>query len=94
MKNYYVYIVSNKTRTVLYTGVTSDLEKRVYEHENKLTEGFSKKYNCTDLIFYEPTTDVYSAIAREKEIKAWRRSKKDELIQSFNPSLKKLNLEL
>lgn len=94
MKNYHVYIVSNPARTVLYTGVTSNLEKRVYEHQHKLTDGFTKKYNCSDLVFYEQTSDVYEAITREKQIKGWSRGKKNDMIQLFNPGLKTLNSEL
>jgi len=78
-KQYYVYIMSNKSKT-LYTGVTDDLERRVYQHKNKLIEGFTKKYKITILVYYEETTDIRSAIAREKQIKGWRRSKKIALI--------------
>lgn len=83
-KQYYVYIMSNKSKT-LYTGVTDDLERRVYQHNNKLIEGFTKKYKITILVYYEETTDIRSAIAREKQIKGWRRSKKIALIESMNP---------
>ena len=84
MRQYYVYIITDN-RGTLYTGVTSDLSRRVYEHEQKLVDGFTKKYNITILIYYEETSDILSAIAREKEIKGWRRSKKMELIESVNP---------
>ena len=83
-KQYYVYIMSNKSKT-LYTGVTDDLERRVYQHKNKLIDGFTKKYKITILVYYEETTDIRSAIAREKQIKGWRRSKKIALIESMNP---------
>ena len=72
---YYVYTLTNRTRT-LYLGVTNDLERRVYQHRNKLVPGFTSKYNVTRLAYYEQTSDVESAIAREKQIKSWRRSKK------------------
>ncbi|MCI0440693.1 MAG: GIY-YIG nuclease family protein [Chloroflexi bacterium] len=85
MKQYYVYIMTNRSRTALYTGVTSDLLRRVYQHKNKLVEGFTNRYRITDLVFYETTEDVYSAIAMEKQIKGWVRSKKVELVQSLNP---------
>ena len=79
---YYVYILTNRTRT-LYVGVTNDLERRVYQHRNKLVPGFTSKYNVTRLAYYEQTSDVESAIVREKQIKSWRRSKKVELIESL-----------
>ncbi len=84
MAQYYVYIMSNRSKT-LYTGVTSDLLRRVYEHRQRLVEGFTKRYNLTMLVYYEVTTDVQSAISREKQIKGWLRSKKITLIQSVNP---------
>ena len=91
-RQYYVYILTNRTRT-LYVGVTNDLERRMYEHKNKLLPGFTSKYNVTWLAYYEQTSDVESAIAREKQIKGWRRSKKVELIESANPRWKDLSLE-
>ena len=69
MKSYYVYILTNKTNNVLYTGVTDDLERRLFEHKNKIIKGFTNKYNVSKLIYYEITNDVNSAIAREKQIK-------------------------
>ncbi len=83
-KNYYVYIMSNYSKT-LYVGITSNLIKRVYEHKNKLLEGFTQKYNVTKLVYFEQTNDVNSAIAREKQIKAYRREKKIKLIEGTNP---------
>jgi putative endonuclease len=80
-----VYILTNSAGKVLYTGVTSNLIKRVYEHKNKLVEGFTQKYNLTKLVYYETCTDMYSTITREKQIKGLRRSKKIALIQSINP---------
>ena len=90
-RQYYVYILTNGART-LYVGVTNDLVRRVYEHKHKLVPGFSVKYNVTWLAYYEATSDVGSAIAREKQIKAWRRGKKIALIESFNPQWKDLSL--
>ena len=84
MKQYYVYIMTNKSRT-LYTGVTNDLERRVYEHKQKLVPGFTAKYNIDRLVYYEATEDVNSAIYREKQIKGWLRAKKIALIESMNP---------
>ncbi len=89
MAQYYVYIMTNATRT-LYIGVTNDLLKRVYEHKGKLTGGFTKKYNVTWLAYYEVTTDGYTALTREKQLKKWSRGKKVALIQSINPRWKDL----
>ncbi|MCH9036551.1 MAG: GIY-YIG nuclease family protein [Chloroflexi bacterium] len=72
-------------RGTLYTGVTNDLARRVYEHRQKFVEGFTKKYNVSKLVYYEVTVDVKSAIAREKQVKSWRRSKSVALIESMNP---------
>ncbi len=92
MKHYYVYIMTNKSKT-LYTGVTDDLERRVYEHKNKLVAGFTSKYNITKLVYYGETNDVQEALAREKQIKGWIRAKKVALIESENPEWKDLSLE-
>jgi putative endonuclease len=90
MKHYYVYIMTSPSGT-LYTGVTNDLKRRVYQHKHKLIEGFTEKYDITRLVYYEETQDVQTAIAREKEIKGWRRSKKLELIKSLNPTWQDLS---
>jgi putative endonuclease len=82
---YYVYIVTNKHHVVLYIGVTSNLEGRIYEHRERLTEGFTKRYQATKLIYYEDYPDPLSAIAREKQLKGWRREKKIVLIEKQNP---------
>ncbi len=84
--NYYVYILSNWNNHVVYIGVTNDLKRRVYEHKNNLVDGFTKKYNVHKLVYFESTTDVYSAISREKQLKGWRREKKNTLISDFNPT--------
>ena len=86
-----VYILSSKPNGVLYLGVTSDLIKRIWQHKNALVDGFSKKYNCHFLIYFEEFKSINSAIKREKEIKGWRRDKKDKLIKSTNPQLNFLN---
>ncbi len=91
MNQYYVYMMTNGVRT-LYIGVTNDLTRRVYEHQHKLTDGFTKKYNVTMPVHYEVTTDVQSAIAREKQLKGWRRSKKIGLIEASNPEWVDLSL--
>ncbi|HPJ44396.1 MAG TPA: GIY-YIG nuclease family protein [Spirochaetota bacterium] len=82
---YWVYMLTNVGNNVLYTGVTNDLKRRVYEHKNKLSEGFTKKYNVNKLVFYECTSSIESAINREKQIKAGSRLKKTELINEMNP---------
>ena len=85
MKHAYVYIMASASR-VIYVGVTSDLLRRVSEHKQKQTAGFTAKYNVTRLVYFEEGDDIEVAIAREKEIKSWRRSKKIALIQSINPT--------
>ena len=91
--NYYVYILSNWNNKVLYVGMTNNLERRLYEHKNKLIEGFTKKYNLDKLVYFEHTTDVNNAIRREKEIKKWRREKKNKLIESLNPGWIELTIQ-
>ena len=83
-KTYYVYLLTNWNNKVLYTGVTSNLEGRVYQHKNKLIKGFTEKYNINKLVYFEQTSDIESAITREKEIKHWRREKKNMLVESTN----------
>ncbi len=87
---YYVYIITNKENKVLYTGVTNNLERRIYEHQNKTISGFTSRYNVCKLVYFEETKDVNEAIHREKEIKGWRRSKKIALIESINPEWNEL----
>ena len=84
MRHFYVYILSNMSKT-LYIGVTNNLERRLYEHKNKLIDGFTKKYNLTKLVYFETTTDIRSAICREKQLKGLLRSKKIVLIEESNP---------
>ncbi len=93
-RNYFVYILSNESRTVLYTGVTNDLERRLYEHRNNANNGFTFRYNIKDLLYYETFKDISLAIAREKQIKAGSRKKKIELIQSINKHMEDLYLKL
>lgn len=91
-RQYYVYIMAN-SRHQIYVGVTGNLLRRVYQHKNKLTEGHASRYNMTMLIYYESTSDVNSAIAREKQLKGWNRRKKDALIDTMNPKWVDLSLE-
>jgi putative endonuclease len=90
---YYVYLLTNWNHRVMYLGFTNDLKRRVYEHQEKLVKGFTEKYNVNKLVYFEETTDVNAAIAREKEIKKWRREKKDGLVMNMNPDWKDLSRE-
>ncbi len=92
--NYYIYILTNKYNKVIYVGMTNNLDRRLYEHKNKLIDGFTKKYNVDKLVYYEHTSNIDAAIAREKEIKKWRREKKNKLIETNNPDWKDLINEL
>lgn len=83
-KTYYVYLIVNWNNKVLYIGVTSNLEHRIHQHKNKLIKGFTEKYNVNKLVYFEQTSDIESAITREKEIKRWRREKKNKLVESTN----------
>ncbi len=91
-KDYYVYIMASDSGT-LYTGVTNDLQRRISEHKQGLTEGFTKKYKCHKLVYYENYSDIKQAIAREKQLKNWNRNKKQELINIINPHWQDLSAE-
>ncbi|NBW99684.1 GIY-YIG nuclease family protein [bacterium] len=93
MKAYYVYVLTNSFHNVLYVGVTNDLSRRLQEHKQKLIAGFSAKYNTDILVYYENFDDVNEAITREKQIKSYRREKKNKLIASTNPHWADLSLE-
>ena len=90
---YFVYILSNWDDSVLYIGVTGNLTRRLHEHRNKLSDGFTKQYNVHKLVYYEHTNDVYSAISREKQLKNWSRSKKISLIERMNPEWRDLSAD-
>jgi putative endonuclease len=90
---YYVYILTNKNNKVLYIGVTNNLERRLYEHKNKLTDGFTKEYSVCKPIYFEAAADINAAIAREKQLKGWTRQKKVMLIEGLNPEWKDLSLD-
>ena len=92
-KQYFVYMMTNFTRTVLYTGVSHSLERRVWQHKNGTLDGFTKKYKCTNLVYFEEYTEIDQAIAREKQIKGWLRAKKNALVNSTNPEWKDLAAE-
>lgn len=94
MKKSYVYILSNKNRTVIYIGVTGDLIKRISDHQNGVGSDFTRKYKLKDLIYFEEFTDIIQAISREKQLKNWRKEWKWDLIKEFNPELKDLFSEL
>jgi putative endonuclease len=93
MKQYFVYILTNKSNKVLYIGVSNNLERRMYEHKNKMIDGFTKRYNLTKLIYFEEASDIRSAIEREKQLKNWHRDWKIKLINNFNPEWKDLSIE-
>jgi putative endonuclease len=93
LKGGHVYIVSNPRRTVFYTGVTAYLERRAAQHASRMGCRFTRKYNCTDLIYYEPFPLITEAIGREKQLKRWRRKWKEALITAFNPGMKALRYE-
>ncbi|MBI5407624.1 MAG: GIY-YIG nuclease family protein [Nitrospirae bacterium] len=92
-KQYFVYILTNKSNKVLYIGVTNDLIRRIYEHKTKLVDGFTKKYNLMKLVYYETTGDIECAIRREKQLKNWHRDWKINLITEHNPEWKDLSKE-
>jgi putative endonuclease len=83
---YYVYIMSNWNNKVVYIGITNNLKRRVYEHKTGIIEGFTKKYHVHKLVYFDSTTDVYSAITREKQIKGWKRARKNKLVEKKNPN--------
>ncbi|MDO8527938.1 MAG: GIY-YIG nuclease family protein [Deltaproteobacteria bacterium] len=91
MKTFFVYIMTNERNSVLYTGVTNNIEKRVYEHKNKTVPGFTSRYNITKLVYFESTNDPSQAIAREKQIKAGSRKRKIQLIESMNKTWQDLS---
>ena len=92
---YYVYILANATNVALYTGVTRDLVRRVYEHRHHLDKGsFTAKYDITKLVYFEETSDVYAALEREKQIKSWRRARKNALVETRNPQWRDLYPEI
>ena len=90
-KTYAVYILTNYNETTFYVGVTGDLPKRIWEHKNKVVEGFTKKYNVDRLVYYEVTKDVESVLNREKQLKRWHRQWKINLIKEMNPEFKDLS---
>jgi len=92
-RTYYVYLLTNWNNKVMYVGVTNNLERRVYEHKTKALKGFTEKYNVSKLVYFEHTTDVTAALERKKEIKKWRREKKNNLVHEQNPAWKDLSSE-
>ncbi|MCX6824016.1 MAG: GIY-YIG nuclease family protein [candidate division SR1 bacterium] len=93
MNTYYVYILTTKLNKLLYIGVTNNLSRRLYEHKNKLVDGFTKKYNINKLVYYEECSDIKDAIVREKQLKGWTRIKKNMLILENNSLIKDLSEE-
>ena len=94
MNSSYIYILTNRPNGVLYTGITSDLLRRVFTHKSRIVRGFSRKYNTEKLVYYEYFEDINYAIAREKELKKWRRAWKLNLIEKMNPTWRDLYFEL
>lgn len=91
MNYYYIYILTNWNNKVMYIGVTYDLVRRIYEHKNQLAGGFTQRYNIHKLVYVEETGDIKAALAREKQLKGWRREKKNALVESQNPAWKDLS---
>ncbi|MBR3293663.1 MAG: GIY-YIG nuclease family protein [Oscillospiraceae bacterium] len=91
MNYYYIYILTNWNNKVMYIGVTNDLVRRIYEHKNQLAGGFTQRYNIHKLVYVEETGDIKAALAREKQLKGWRREKKNALVESQNPAWKDLS---
>ena len=94
VKTFFVYMMTNRSRTVLYTGVTNSLERRLWFHRNNMIKSFTKTYKVDRLVYYEQFNEARDAISREKEIKGWRREKKNQLVQRLNPKWKDLAAEL
>ncbi|MBO4782794.1 MAG: GIY-YIG nuclease family protein [Lachnospiraceae bacterium] len=94
MNHYYVYIITNWNNKVLYIGVTNNIARRIYEHKNKLIDGFTKKYNVYKLVYLEEMNDVKAAISREKQLKGWKKDKKILLIESINPKWEELTIDV
>lgn len=90
LRDYYIYILTNKNNTTFYIGVTNDLVRRIHEHKNKVVDGFTKKYKLKKLVYFEQCNDINSAIAREKQLKGWHRDWKLNLIKDMNPQFKDL----
>ena len=93
-QHFYIYLMSNPGRTVLYAGVTRNLVKRVWQHKEKVADGFTKKYNVTDLVYYEIFDSPLEAIEREKQIKSWSRKRKNQMVEAENSSWKDLYEEI
>ena len=91
MRQYYIYILTNYTKTTLYIGITNNIGNRVLQHRNEVNKGFTSKYKLKHLIYLEEYNDVYEAIEREKQLKKWNREWKDELINEFNPKWEDLS---
>jgi putative endonuclease len=94
MKSYYVYILASQRNGTLYIGVTNDLKRRIYEHREGLVDGFTKQYGVKDLVYFEETNDVFSALEREKRLKIWKRAWKIDLFVKVNPEWKDLYPDL
>ncbi|MCB1604271.1 MAG: GIY-YIG nuclease family protein [Xanthomonadales bacterium] len=94
MEEYYVYIISNQSNTVLYIGITNNLKRRIYEYKEELVDGFSKKYRLEKLVYFEQLVDIENAILREKQLKKWNRKKKNLLVNKLNSEWRDLYYEI
>jgi putative endonuclease len=94
MKTYFVYMMTNRSRVVLYTGVTNSIERRLWYHGNTSGESFTKRYNIDRVVYYESYQHIRAAIARENEIKGWRREKKNDVVRSSNPKWEDLSVRM
>ncbi len=90
-KSYYVYILTNDWGNVMYVGMTSNIERRLYEHKQELADGFTKRYHVHKLVYYEQTNDAYAAVTRERQLKGWTRKRKNELVETVNPNWEDLS---
>ena len=90
-KSYYVYILTNDWGNVMYVGMTSNIERRLYEHKLELADGFTKRYHVHKLVYYEQTNDAYAAVTRERQLKGWTRKRKNELVETVNPNWEDLS---
>ena len=90
-KSYYVYILTNDWGNVMYVGMTSNIERRLYEQKQELADGFTKRYHVHKLVYYEQTNDAYAAVTRERQLKGWTRKRKNELVETVNPNWEDLS---
>ncbi len=93
MNRYFIYFMISNNRSALYIGVTNNIQRRIFEHKQHAIDGYTKKYNCVNLVYFEETSSIEDAIAREKQLKKWGRNKKNALVESMNPNWVDLSLD-